>query len=167
MSPTFFLQAVNWRRALMWRFFEVALTHSRCSCNSFRSKPVCATCNDVDDDPYFSSYAHFGIHEEMLKVWKLISFIADFAQRLLRRLDTVFSYGFRYLLSGMAVLAFWFVNNLRVYQEIHAICSLFFWPVIHKTWLQHLFLTTLESVRVDLTSKNLQSSGGGWVRVDV
>lgn len=32
-----------------------------------RSKPVCATCNDVDDDPYFSSYAHFGIHEEMLK----------------------------------------------------------------------------------------------------
>lgn len=123
----------------MWRFFEVALTHSRCSCNSFRSKPVCATCDDVDDDPYFSSYAHFGIHEEMLKVWKLISFIADFAQRLLRRLDTVFSYGFRYLLSGMAVLAFWFVNNLRVYQEIHAICSLFFWPVIHKTWLQHLF----------------------------
>lgn len=34
-----------------------------------RSKPVCATCNDDDDDddPYFSSYAHFGIHEEMLK----------------------------------------------------------------------------------------------------
>ncbi|KAJ7393950.1 Protein arginine N-methyltransferase 3 [Desmophyllum pertusum] len=34
-----------------------------------RSKTVCTTCNDDDDDddPYFSSYAHFGIHEEMLK----------------------------------------------------------------------------------------------------
>ena len=24
---------------------------------------------DEEDDPYFSSYGHFSIHEEMLKVW--------------------------------------------------------------------------------------------------
>ncbi|PFX29574.1 protein arginine N-methyltransferase 3-like isoform X2 [Stylophora pistillata] len=32
-----------------------------------RSKTGCATCDKAEDDPYFSSYAHFGIHEEMLK----------------------------------------------------------------------------------------------------
>ncbi|XP_058944390.2 protein arginine N-methyltransferase 3 isoform X1 [Pocillopora verrucosa] len=32
-----------------------------------RSKTGCASCDNAEDDPYFSSYAHFGIHEEMLK----------------------------------------------------------------------------------------------------
>ena len=32
----------------------------------FRSRTVCD--DDGDDEAYFSSYAHFGIHEEMLKV---------------------------------------------------------------------------------------------------
>ncbi len=62
-----------------------------CTCNvqhvlrhvfviNFRSKTVCETCNDDGDDPYFSSYAHFGIHEEMLKVRKLISDTTVFAK---------------------------------------------------------------------------------------
>lgn len=40
-------------------------------CRNFRSKTGCATCDNTEDDPYFSSYAHFGIHEEMLKVRQL------------------------------------------------------------------------------------------------
>ena len=33
---------------------------------NFRSRTAC--CSDGEDEAYFSSYAHFGIHEEMLKV---------------------------------------------------------------------------------------------------
>jgi len=36
---------------------------------------------DEEDDPYFSSYGHFSIHEEMLKVWGVLYFMNLFIVR--------------------------------------------------------------------------------------
>ena len=36
---------------------------------------------DEEDDPYFSSYGHFSIHEEMLKVWGVLYLIHFFLVR--------------------------------------------------------------------------------------
>ena len=38
-------------------------------CIYFRTGTPWDNDGDDDDDAYFSSYAHFGIHEEMLKVY--------------------------------------------------------------------------------------------------
>ena len=92
---------------------------------NFRSKTVCTTCNDDDDDdPYFSSYAHFGIHEEMLKVRRLLYVV--FVQQLDKTYDSGSGYHMTSEIKLLSPLLFClfllhgrFLRNLCLVQVTH------------------------------------------------
>jgi len=68
--------------------------------NSNNFRPGSACNNDENDDAYFSSYAHFGIHEEMLKVR------ADFLFFILNMIISLFM-SFCMLLQPVLLFLVW------------------------------------------------------------